>query len=108
MTRRVIEHPKYPRVRQQGLDNHQGYSPSHNLMYSFLFCQRCIHYVYLVCNNRMLPLAVYCYGNKKNTATRKWRWLEELRQKGKKYQNRDVEKQKITDFLDCKCIERIF
>jgi hypothetical protein len=34
----------------------------------------------LVCNNRMVPLAVYCYGNEKNTATRKWRWLEELRQ----------------------------
>ena len=79
MTRRVIEHPKYPRVRQQGLDNHQGYSPSHNLMYSFLFCQRCIRYVYLVCNNRMLPLAVYLRKQEKK-ATREWRWLEELRQ----------------------------
>jgi hypothetical protein len=47
MTRRVIEHPKYPRMRQLGLDNHQGYSPSHNLMYSFSFCQRSIHYVTL-------------------------------------------------------------
>jgi len=32
----------------------------------------------------MLPLAVYCYGDKKNTATRKWWWLEELGQEREK------------------------
>ena len=38
----------------------------------------------------------------------KWRRLEELRQEREKYQNRDVGKTKVTDFLDCKCVYNAF
>jgi hypothetical protein len=95
-------------VRQQGLDNHQGYSPSHNLMYSFLFAKGastmftlcaitgCCLWLYIVMETRKMQLQEIVVVGRTETG------------KGKNIKNRDVGKTKITDFLDCKCIYRIF